>query len=458
MLLSPILDRFAKRAPISVMVRAALEYALAPDALDALFRDTAELQHEKTLLFSSVVDLMGLVVARVQPSLNAAYQAVSDTLPVSITSVYNKINGTEPSISAALVAHSATRLRPVLDAVGSGLKPWLPGYRVRVLDGNHLTSTERRLDVLRECSAGPLPGQALVVLEPDVMLATHMLPCEDAHAQERSLTPEVLSLVEAGDCWVADRNFCTFALLNGFATRQAFFAIRHHAKLRIISSGTLRRRGRTETGEVFEQKITLEGEDGTPLKARRILLRLDAPTRDGETELAVVTNLPASVSAVAIAELYRKRWTLETMFFELTQMLDGELKTMGYPRAALLGFGIALVSYNLLSVARSALRAAFGAEKVDDKVSSYYIANEARVMSEGLDVATDPNDWTPFQTMSAEGLAEELVKLARNVRLSAFKRHKRGPKKPVPKRTKHTDTPHVSTARLLTRAKGKVTP
>ena len=79
MLLNLILERFAKRAPMSVMVRAALEYALAPEALDALFRDTAELQHEKTLLFSSVVDLMGLVVARVQPSLNAAYQAVQSS-------------------------------------------------------------------------------------------------------------------------------------------------------------------------------------------------------------------------------------------------------------------------------------------------------------------------------------------------------------------------------------------
>src|SRR4051812_6746682 len=179
MLFSLILDRFAKRAPISVMVRAALEYALDPKAVDSLFRDTAEQQHEKMLLFSSVVDLMGLVVARVQPSLNAAYQAVSDTLPVTLTSIYNKINGTEPSVSAALVAHCAGRLRPVIGVMAPGMKPWLPGYRTRVVDGNHLTSTQRRLDVLWECSAGPLPGQALVVLEPDVMLVTHMLPCED---------------------------------------------------------------------------------------------------------------------------------------------------------------------------------------------------------------------------------------------------------------------------------------
>jgi len=459
MLFSPILDRFAKRTPISVMVRAALEHALDPATIDALFRGTAEQQHEKTLLFSSVVDVMTLVVARVQPSLNAAYQSVSDTLPVSLTSVYNKVNGTEPAVSAALVTHSAARLRPVIEAMAPGLTPWLPGYRVRVLDGNHLTSTERRLDVLRACSAGPLPGQALVVLEPDVMLATHMVPCEDAHAQERSMTPAVLALVEAGDCWVADRNFCTSSRFNGIAKRQAFFAIRQHANLRIISSGTLRRRGRTDTGNVFEQKITLEDEDRRTLEVRRIIVRLDAPTRDGELELSVVTNVPVEdASAVAIAELYRKRWTLETMFFEMTQMLNGELNTMGYPGAALLGFGIALASYNVLSVARSALRSAFGAEKIDEEVSSYYIANEARVMSEGLDVATDPEDWIPFATMSPQAFAVELVELAHRVRLAAFKRHKRGPKKPVPKRTKHTDKPHVSTARLLSRAREATSP
>ena len=59
MRLGTILARFAQRTPVSVMVRGTLEYALAPDALDALFRTTAEHQYEKQLLFSSVVDLMG---------------------------------------------------------------------------------------------------------------------------------------------------------------------------------------------------------------------------------------------------------------------------------------------------------------------------------------------------------------------------------------------------------------
>ncbi len=64
----------------------------------------------------------------------------------------------------------------------------------------------------------------------------------------------------------------------------------------------------------------------------------------------------------------------------------------------------------------------------------------------------------PFQTVSAEILAKDLIEFARNIRLPAFKRHKRGPTKPVPKRTKHTDSPCISTARLLVRARGKMTP
>lgn len=46
MLFSAILDRFVNRAPIGVTVRAALECAVDPAAVDALFRETAELQHE----------------------------------------------------------------------------------------------------------------------------------------------------------------------------------------------------------------------------------------------------------------------------------------------------------------------------------------------------------------------------------------------------------------------------
>ena len=456
MILSEIFKRFVKQSAVSVMTRAAMEHALAPEALDGLFTEHADSQYTRDLLFSSVVDLMGVVVCQIEPSVHAAYQAVADTLPVSITSVYNKLNGLEPTVTRALVSHTADRLEPVIAAMGGQIPALVPGYRVRLLDGNHLAATQRRLEVLRGSVAGPLPGHALVVLDPATMLATHMIPCEDGHAQERSLSSEILALVEPNDLWVADRNFCTSRLLWGIADGKGFFAIRQHANLTIVSAGKLTRCGRTETGEVYEQTVTVNTPEGEPMKLRRIVLRLNKRTRDGDSEIAILTNLPkGALGAVAVAELYRKRWTLETMFQSLTMMLAGELNTLGYPRAALLGFGIALASYNVLSTVQAALRAQFGVEKVQNEVSGYYIANEVRATAMGMSIAIEPPAWEPFQTMPPATLAKQMRGWAAHVQLRKFKRHPRGPKKPVPKRTRYAKKTHVSTARLLAESRKK---
>ena len=149
-----------------------------------------------------------------------------------------------------------------------------------------------------------------------------------------------------------------------------------------------------------------------------------------------------------MAELYRNRWTLETMFQSLTTMFQGELATLGYPQAALFGFGVALAAYNVLSTVQAALRAEFGVEKVQEEVSGYYIANEVRATASGMAIAVEPLDWAAFQTMNPTALAKELRGWATHVKLQKLKRHPRGPKKPVPKRTQHVESPHVSTAQL----------
>jgi hypothetical protein len=455
MILDAVLEKFIQETPVTVMMRAVMENVLAPAAIDEIFERVAERQYVRELMFSSVVDLVGLVVGKVHPSVNAAYQRVKATLPVSLTSVYNKINATEPAVIAELVRHTGERMGSVVDELGARLPPLVPGYRVRILDGNHLASTERRLQPLRGSKAGPLPGFAIVVLDPEKMLATDMIPCEDGHAQERSLSSDILALAAEKDVWVGDRNFCTTMLLTGLAKRGAFFAIRRHAGMTLASAGTPRWRGRTETGEVYEQSVTLVDLEGKPQRLRLITIRLNAKTRDGDSEVTILTNLPVkAASAMVVAELYRKRWTLESMFLTMTQILEGEIGALGYPGAALLGFGMALVTYNIYSTVQAALRAEFGTEKVQNEVSGYYVADEVQGMMRGMEVAVDSNLWEAFQTMSPKALAEELRHCASHVSLELFKKHPRGPKRPTTPRTRYADQPHVSTARLLADARG----
>jgi Transposase DDE domain len=449
MFMAEVFNRFVEKAPVAVMARASLEYALQPAPLDALFAVHAQRQYERTLLFSTMLDLTALVVCGVHPSVHAAYKVLRKQVPVSLTAVYDKLAGVEPSTTEALVAHSAERLRPVIEALGPA-EPWLPGYRVRLLDGNHLAASERRLKVLRKCAAGPLPGQSLVVLEPEVGLVVQMVACEDGHAQERSLLQPIIAAAGPSDVYIADRNFCTLGFLFGLANREAHFVIRQHAHLPIESCGTLRRRGRTDSGEVFEQPVTLRMGEAT-LAARRVVIRLDVATRDGDTEMAIITDLPPSVSAGAIADVYRRRWTIETLFARVERNLQNEIAALGYPKAALFGFGVALVAANVFAVVFAALQTAKRSDQrvVDMPLSDFAIVHAARSAHDGMSLVLDDDVWELFHEMAPRTFAKRLVAWARNTDWQRFRKAVRGPKKPVPKRTRFKGTPHVSTARLL---------
>src|SRR4028119_367534 len=114
MRLGDVFERFLQRAPISVMFRALLERALDPDELNRLFEQTATSQYTRELLFSSVVDLMGLVVCGVHPSVRSAYLASLGEISASLTAVYEKLKGIEPGVCRGLVRNTAGRLLPLV--------------------------------------------------------------------------------------------------------------------------------------------------------------------------------------------------------------------------------------------------------------------------------------------------------------------------------------------------------
>jgi hypothetical protein len=449
MVFEAVFERFIKQSPLTVMTRATMEHALDEAALDELFDRTAERQYTRTLLFSAVVQLMSLVVCN-RISVHRAFKKNRDRIGVTLQAVYDKLDRLEASLSQMLVRHFAGRLAPVIEAMGGTVAEWLPGYRVKVMDGNHIAATDHRIGVLRDTAAGALPGFALVVLDPRLQMVVDVFPEEDGHAQERSLTNAVLATVGPKDVWIDDRNFCTIPLLFGIAQRDAFFVTRQHrTNAPWEPTGLVRQCGETETGTVIEQRGVLRGGERGDLKARRVTLRLGKTTRDGDRELHILTNLPATVSAVKIADLYRDRWTIETAFQEMERALGGEVATLGYPKAALFAFCVALVAYNVYATLKASLRAVHGEGKVRNEVSGFHIAADVALDHPGMNVAIPDEMWEPFQKMTAKQFGSWLVSTARNVDMRNIKKAKRGPKKVRPKPAFDPTHPHVSTARLL---------
>ncbi|MGJ5676844.1 MAG: hypothetical protein ACR9NN_25115 [Nostochopsis sp.] len=107
-----------------------------------------------------------------------------------------------------------------------------------------------------------------------------------------------------------------------------------------------------ETGDLFEQTVSLS-DAGEFLRLRRVVLKLKKPTRNGENEIAILTMLPTpAVTAAVVTELYQGRRSVENLFQTVTENYECQIQTLGYPKAALFSFCLALVAYNILATVR----------------------------------------------------------------------------------------------------------
>jgi IS4 transposase len=451
MVFNDLLNRFVDASPVSVMFRGTMENIFSPQRMDRLFEETAVRQYCRQLLFSTCVNVMGMVVTSVRKSVNAAHQALAEEITVSVKSLYNKLAGVEPAVSERLVRETAAELAHVIDKLKTKVKGPLPGYDVRIVDGNHLQGTEHRIGELRRLGAAALPGHALVVLDPQRQLMEHVICCEDGHANERILLPRLLELVQRGQCWVADRNFCTRDFLYGIQERRAYFIVRHHRQLHGELLGKRKKLGHSDTGVVYEQAMCLKDSQGREMYVRRITIQRYTPTEKGETEVHLLTNLPAKISGLKVAEVYRSRWRIETGFQDLATVLRSEINTLGYPDAALFGFCIAVAVFNALTTVKAALRrAAQGDKKPQRNLSSYYLADEISGVARGMEIAVSSEIWTAtFAALTPAQLAKTLLWLAKRVKLQRFYTNPWTPKRPQPKRISGHRGNHVATYHIL---------
>lgn len=443
-----VLERFIQNRPVAVMVRMLLESFLNAAQLDRWFDTVRQTQYTKEILFSSIVGLMLRVVCNIRPSIHSAYRHCD--IQASVVALYGKLQNLEPTTSQGLVRYIAGEAEALIQNMGATTVALLPGYRVKFLDGNCIEATEHRLEVLRGTRAGALPGKALVVFDPQLGLAVDVFPCEDGHAQERSLLSAVADRIEAGDLYIADRNFCTLGSLFAFPRKSAFFVIRQHGNIPYKRLTELEFVAKSAAGDIFEQAVEITAPNGEALRIRRVVVRLITPTRNGDKHLILLTHLPEeTVDALTVAELYRARWGIETAFQKLESHLHSEINTLGYPKTALFSFCLALVAFNLYAIVMAALRATHPDQAIRETVSEYYIAQEIETTTDGMSIAIPEKAWAVFTQISSVELASILLHITTYVDLKKYKKNPRGPKKPRLERNQFKGHPHVSTAKLL---------
>jgi hypothetical protein len=440
-------------SPLTVLVQGVLEWTFPPDTFAPLFSRYAGGQYDRHLTLACIFWLLVSVVTGGRRSVFAAFQAdqATDrpTIPTSHQALYAKLGRTCPELGPALLRHSADRLLPLLHHADP--RHLWNGYEVRVWDGTDLDGSEHRLLVLRRTQSAGLPGRLIVEYDLASGLCSDAVASEDAYACEMKLVLPLVGKARRRRVYVADRNFCCWDILSGLHQRKARFVIREHQKLRIREEGEERYVGRAPTGEVYQQGVRVEDRHtGESLALRRVILRLDEPTVDGDTEIRLLTDLPRKIKAAAVAELYRRRWRLEGHFDFVKNQLKGEVESLGRPRAALLMMCLAMVAANALAVVRGALKQSHGIEP--EGLSGYYLADELAGNYRAVQVLLKSQARAALAALAVAAFWDWCLEIAAEARPRAFEKHPRGPKRPQPRRASGKGKPHYSTFRLLNEA------
>ena len=441
-----MLDRYIGSRPLAVITRIILSNVI-DDELDQVFHEHRQQGYERELLYSQLASAIAEVVLGFCSSPNQAYEKLKEELAVSKTAFYEKLKRVEPQVCRASVRHSYARCSEMLGLLG--FKPWqyVPGYRCKMIDGNHLEGCENRLSELRTTWAKALPGTAVVVLDAQLQMAEDIFLIPDGHAQERTVFSEILETVAPKDLIVADCHYCTIGFLSGITSRSACFVIRQHGSLKGELLGQRRFVKRVDTGKVYEQLLRIGGKEG--LVVRRITVKLNEPTQDGDFEIHVLSNLPSNAaSAERIAELYLLRHEVEHLFYLATTTLTCEVPGLNYPAAALFVFSVAMMAINCRQVLFACLAEAHG-DEVAENISHYSVALEISRTYDGLLVAFNEDEWNSLIPTSLSARMNFMIRVAKHLDLRRHKKSVRGTKKPPPKKSAYKNGSHLSVQKLL---------
>ncbi|QDV44110.1 Transposase DDE domain protein [Stieleria neptunia] len=443
---SKVFDRFVTKAPFAVMTRALTQDFIGSD-LQLVFDNNREKQYEYLATFQAVAMTVADVALDFSENFNQAYKEHKENLDVSRQSFYAKTRGIEPAVSESLVSHAAKRTIQMQDAMG--FTPWelLPGYRCLSIDGNVLAKSDKRLKDLRDVKGAPLPGKLVARFDLQRQVFDRAYVLLDGHAQESTCCDRIVDDIQPNDVVIADRHYCIVPFLNKLAQSKSFFVIRQHGRLKGVLLGKRKRIGRSSTGVVYEQALKLSAAEDA-MVVRRITVILDSPTRDGDEEIHVLTNLPATVSAKDVAEVYRHRWEEETAFNILQMTLTCEKSGVGHPKAATFLFCMSLLAFNLRQTIFAALFATHDESEVE-AISHFHVSKNVSDKTEGMLIAITEDEWAELIPTTIKGLVAMLKKIARTIDLKEYRKSVRGPKKKKPHRSRNVASSHVSTAKLL---------
>lgn len=264
----------------------------------------------------------------------------------------------DPAMLELIAQHLSWRL----DANVLKDERWLEGRSVKIVDGTGLSmpdTPENQACWPQPASQQPgcgFPSMKLVGLFSLSSGALLETATGNLHVHESVLFRELWSKLRKGDVLLADRGYCSFAMMAGLQQRGIDTVMRLH-QMRRADFRTGKALGPDDRLVVWEKPTqrtdvwTAEEFAALPetLTLRMIRLRVNQAGFRTKTVVLVTTLTdPAAYPAEAIRELYAKRWNVELHFHQIKTLLAMDVLRCKSPELIELEVAIHRIAYNLV--------------------------------------------------------------------------------------------------------------
>ncbi len=388
-----------ERLPLADEVWRVLHFIMTDSWLDDVWERERGRCYEQTLKFGTLARLVADALLEHDGSGRQAFERAreDDKLPVSIGSAYEKLGNLPLSLSEAMLGEGTERLHELLPADPAVDQFPLPGcwegFEIFGADGKAIKHVKRLLKPLRGLQAGILGARSSVALNLRTGTAVGMVGHLDGEAGEAALTEELLpkmAAAAAGKPWLAvlDRLYCNLSFPRRVLQTGGHFLIRYCSNTTfVVDPDRAVQESRDAQGRRVVQEWGRLGKTAgdQALYVRRITLHLGSGK-----EISVITDLLDEVAFPAedMLETYHKRWGIETVFHQITDVFSLQHLIGSSPRAVLFQFSFCLLMYNTLQVLRAHLadHQKCEAKKISNEKLFYDVKRQLVSVSELVEV------------------------------------------------------------------------
>jgi hypothetical protein len=317
------------RVDLLKMTRVLLDH-LTPALCEAVFQRHRTTERTRTWTFYAVNLFWAAMIVRHPPSIQFGLDqtrngrgrdALWPRVLATPRAFFKKAQGLRPHLFQATYAAFT---RSILPQARPAYASWLGRLRERfpevlIVDGSRLDAIGHRLKLLRPERAQVLPGCLTIFYDLFRGITRHVLFFPDAAEAELPRAQAVLAELPPGTLLLGDRLYASLQYFHQLAAHQLSGLVRRNGRLllkrlQVFSSQQDSRSGLLEDGLV---------EVGCGVGQPKLILRLIRYRGRGH-RLDLLTNVldPRRLSPEEALALYRLRWSVERLFFDLKETLD----------------------------------------------------------------------------------------------------------------------------------------